>query len=431
MVPGMKKIFLHIILLFTWPMVTTAQNAISITIDGAINPVAAGYIQEAIAKAQSEKAECLLIHLNTPGGLLTSTRIIVSDILQSPVPVIIYVAPGGAHAGSAGVFITLAAHIAAMAPGTNIGAAHPVSLQGGMDSIMGEKVTNDAAAFIRSIAGKRKRNTEWAEAAVRNSIAISETEAKAKNVVDFIAGSDRDLLEQADGKQVELPAGTITLHTRGLVIQQYSMGWIEKILNIVSDPNITYILMLLGFFGILFELYNPGAILPGIVGVISIILSFYSLQSLPVNYAGLALVAFAIALFLLEIKIVSHGMLAIGGIVSLLMGSLMLMHSGPSLEYARISRVLIISCTAITALFFLLVLGTGIRAQQRRVVTGIEGLIGQTGTTLDTLNPEGRVRLLGETWNAISTGSEISKGSRVRVTEMKQLKLYVEPIDNL
>lgn len=399
-------------------------------IDGAINPVTADFVHDGIEKAKKEKAECLIIHLNTPGGLLKSTRVIVSDILESSVPVIVYVSPAGAQSASAGVFITLAAHIAAMTPGTNIGAAHPVNLQGSMDSIMGEKVTNDAAAFIRSIAEKRNRNIEWAENAVRKSFSYPETEALEDSAIDLIAKNEQDLLNQVDGKQVELNSGTVTLHTKGARIETYKMGVFQKILNIISDPNIAYILMLLGIFGILFEFYNPGAILPGIVGVISLILAYYSMHTLPINYAGLALIIFAIILFLLEIKIVSHGILTIGAVISMLLGSMMLIRTDSSMDIVKISRSIIIFSTALTALFFLFVIGLGLRAQRRKVVTGIEGLIGVTGDTLDTLDPAGTVMVQGETWNAESIAGKINKGEKIRVTAMKDLKLYVEKINS-
>lgn len=424
----MKRILLYGIFLFLLPFTLTAQKVISITIDGTINPVTAGFIHDGIEKAKKEKAACLLIHLNTPGGLLKSTRVIVSDMLDSPVPVIVYVSPGGAHAGSAGVFITLAAHIAAMAPGTNIGAAHPVALQAAMDSTMNEKATNDAAAFIRAIAQKRNRNLQWAENAVRRSFSYSQTEALEDSVIDLIAKNEQDLLSQVDGKQLELSSGTITLHTKNAAVESFKMGFVEKLLDIISDPNIAYILLLLGMYGLIFELSSPGAILPGIVGVISLILAFYSMHSLPINYAGLALIIFGVILFLLEIKIVSHGLLAIGGVISLLLGSMMLIRSGSSLEMVKISRTLIYSATAVSALFFLFIIGVGIQAQRLKVVTGIDALIGDTGEVIERLDPAGTVKVQGETWNAESLSGIIGKGERVRIKEMKNLKLYVEPV---
>jgi len=423
----MKALLGYFIILLLIPACVTSQAVVSINIDGTINPASAEFIHTSIEEATNEKAECLIIHLNTPGGLLKSTRMIVGDMLASTVPVIVYVSPGGAQAGSAGVFITLAAHLAVMAPQTNIGAAHPVNLQGDpADTIMSQKATNDAAAFIRTIAEKRKRNLQWAEEAVRKSVSITEQEALDKKVIDLIAANDRELLDLIDGKQIELATGTKTLRTKNANIRLLEMGAVEKILNIVSDPNIAYLLMMLGFFGILFELYNPGAILPGIIGVISLILAFYSMHTLPVNYAGLALIIFAIILFLLELKVMSHGMLAIGGALSLFLGSMMLIRTSSTLESARISHSIIIASTAITVLFFLFIIGVGLKAQRAKPVTGIEGMMGEVGETLDPLDLTGTVRVHGEIWNAESISGVISKGRKVRVTGIKDLKLYVE-----
>lgn len=411
---------------FFLPFALPAQTIVSIKIDGFINPAIADYVREGIEKAHIEKAVCLIINLNTPGGLIQSTRVIVSNILESPVPVIVYVSPGGAHAGSAGVFIAMAAHIAVMAPGTNIGAAHPVGLGQMPDSIMNEKGTNDAVAFIRTIADKRNRNMQWAEDAVRHSVSITEKEALEKKVIDLIAANEQDLLMKVDGKQLELDAATMTLHTKGARILLYEMSFSENVLNVIADPNISYIIMLLGLFGILFELFNPGAILPGIVGVIALVFAFYSMHSLPLNYAGSALIIFAIILFLLEIKIASHGLLAIAAIVSLLLGSMMLMKSNSSLELVKISQAVIISSTIVTALFFLFVIGAGLRAQKRKVVIGIEAMVGAIAVALDTLDPTGTVKLQGEVWNAESIAGKINKGEKVLVKETRNLKLYVE-----
>ena len=426
----MKLILRYGFLLLFFPATIFAQKVVAIKIDGSINPVTAAFVHDGIQKAQEEKAECLLIMLNTPGGLLISTRRIVSDILNSPVPVLVYVSPSGAHAGSAGVFITLASHIAAMAPGTNIGAAHPVALQAVMDSTMNMKATNDAAAFIRSIAAKRNRNMQWAEEAVRSSVAITETEAIKNRVIDIVVVDDKDLMQQVDGKVVELNEKSVTLKTRDAKIQHYKMSFIERLLNVLSDPNIAYILLLLGIYGIMFELYNPGAILPGIVGVICLVLAFYSMHTLPVNYAGLALIIFAVILFLLEIKIVSHGLLAIGGAISLLLGSMMLIRSGSSMEIVSLSRGLIIGATAVTAAFFLLIVGAGIKAQRRQIVIGQEAMIGYTGEVIDRLTPVGTVMVQGEIWNAESVSGDIDKGSKIKVKGMKNLRLYVETAES-
>lgn len=425
----MKFFFTYCFLVFFLSASVFSQKVVSMKIDGSINPVSADFIRNGIKKAADENAECLIIHLNTPGGLLKSTRMIVSDMLESPVPVVVFVSPGGAHAGSAGVFITLAANVAAMAPGTNIGAAHPVS-SGQMDTTMNEKVTNDAAAFIRTIAEKRNRNMTWAERAVRRSYSYTETEALQDSVIDLIAKNEKELLAMIDGRIIELSSGTKALQTVSATVEEYKMNIWEKLLDILSDPNIAYILLLLGMYGVMFELYNPGAMLPGIVGVISLILAFYSMHTLPINYAGLALIVFAIILFLLELKIASHGLLAIGGVVSLLLGSMMLIKSGSSLEMVRISRTVIISATVVSALFFLFVIGFGLKAQKNKITTGIEGMVGDIGEVLEMLSPTGSIRVQGEIWNAESIAGTINKGEKVRIKEMKNMKLFVEPIIN-
>jgi membrane-bound serine protease (ClpP class) len=411
------------------PRMLSAQQVIALHVDDAITPVTASYIQRGIETASESHASCLLIHLNTPGGLLTSTRKIVGDILESPIPVIVYVSPSGSRAGSAGVFITLAAHIAAMAPGTNIGASHPVNLQGGIDSTMNEKVTNDAAAFIRTIATKRNRDVVWAEDAVRRSVSITETEALDRKVIDLIAPSTSALLDEVDGRRIAVESGFQVLHTRDATIKNLDMGFGEKLLAIICNPNIMYILLLLGMCGILFEFYNPGAIIPGVVGVISLILAFYSMSALPINYAGLALIVFAIVLFLLELKITSHGILAIGGIVSLLLGSLMLIRTGPAEQYVRISRIVIFTSVALTAAFFLFIIGLGLRAQRGRPVSGMEGFIGEYGRALDDLAPLGKVQVHGEIWRAESVGQVIAKGTPVRVVRVEGLKIWVDSVD--
>lgn len=423
-----KPVRLLIALLLFAPFLAHSQQVVSITIDGGINPASAEFIHDAINKAQNEKAECVIINLNTPGGLLTSTRAIVSDILKAEVPVVVYVSPSGAHAGSAGTFITMAAHIAAMAPGTNIGAAHPVSMQGGGDATMNEKGTNDAAAFIRSIAEKRGRDVVWAEQAVRHSLSITEKEALEKRIVDLIATNQNDLLQQINGKEVTLRNGVKTIHTQNAQVQTLEMGFFQKILNLISDPNIAYILMMLGFYGILFELFNPGAIFPGIAGVICLIFAFYAMSSMPVNYAGIALIVFGIILFLLEIKIISHGLLAIGGIISVLLGSMILFRNSPMQNLVAISWTVMITTTAVTALFFLFVVGMGLKAQRTQPASGTQVLIGQRAVAINDLNPEGQVQLMGEIWRAISPSGSIKENEEVIVKDIVNLTLYVAPV---
>lgn len=425
----MKRLFIITAVLFL-SFLLNAQRAISIKIDGSINPAVAAFIKKAIDLAKEQKAECIIVQLNTPGGLLKSTRVIVSDILESPVPVIVYVSPGGAHAGSAGVFITMSAHIAAMAPSTNIGAAHPVNMQGGIDSTMNEKATNDAAAFIRAIAEKRKRNFQWAEDAVRKSVSITETEALRMNVIDLVARSEQELLKMINGKEVEINNdGNKTLQTGNIKVETVEMSFIEKVLNTISDPNIAYILMMLGFYGLLFELYSPGAIAPGVIGGICLILAFYSMHTLPLNYAGLALIIFAIVLFVLEVKIISHGILGTGGTIALALGSMMLVRPESALEFIRISWTVIISTTVLTALFFLFLIAMVVKAHKLKPVTGMEGIVGEIGETLASLDPSGMVRIHGEIWRAESVSGTIDQGSKVRVKAIKDLTLFVEQVN--
>lgn len=402
-----------------------SKQVVLISVDGSINPSSAEYIDSGIKHAREKNAECLVIKLNTPGGLLKSTRIIVTNILESEIPVVVFVYPGGSQAASAGVFITLAAHIAAMAPGTNIGAAHPVTMQGQQDSIMNEKATNDAAAFIKSISEKRARNVKWAEDAVRKSLSITENEALNGKVIDIIANSVEDLLEKIDGRKVSLKEGEKVLETRNAEVIDIEMNFKQKILALLSDPNIAYILLMIGIYGIIFELYNPGAIFPGIIGGICLILAFYSLHTLPVNYAGLALIIFAIILFLAEIKIVSHGLLAIGGIISLILGSIMLINTESTMEVIKVSWQVILIIVILTSAFFLFAISFGIKAQRRKPTTGIEGMIGETGEAINNLEPEGQIRVHGEVWNAESLDGPVSKGAKVKIDRVSNLKLMV------
>ena len=401
-------------------------KVVVINADVPIQPASVDYIQSGIRKSIEVNAECLIINLNTPGGLLKSTRVIVTEFLQSEIPIVVYVYPSGSQAASAGVFITMSAHIAAMAPGTNIGAAHPVSLQGAQDSIMMGKATNDAAAFIRTISEKRHRNIQWGEDAVRKSLSITETEALDLNVIDIIAKDLSDLIKQLDGREVEVTTGMKTLHTKDSEVIILDMTFAQKILSILSDPNIAYILLMIGIYGLFFELYNPGAMFPGIIGGICLILAFYSMHTLPVNYAGLALILLSIILFVLEIKVVSHGALSIGGIISLFLGSMMLIDTESVLEAMEISMELIILIVLLTASFFLFAISLGIKAQRRKPTTGPEGIIGERGTTLTRLSPLGEILVHGEFWEAESLEGEIKKGESVEVIEISNLKLKVK-----
>lgn len=425
----MQRLAFHIvsILGLQFSSLLAATTVHVITLDATINPATADYIRMSIERAQKDNAECLIIRLNTPGGLLKSTRVIVTDLLSAPLPIVVYVSPAGSQAASAGTFITLAAHVAAMAPGTNIGAAHPVGMQGGeKDSIMNEKATNDAAAFIRTISEKRKRNMKWAEEAVRKSLSITESEALKEGVIDVVAPSVAALLDSIDGKQLDFDGRTITLDTKGAEVKEFEMDWKHKFLDLLSDPNVAYIFLLLGIYGLMFELYNPGSILPGVVGVIAIIIALYSLHTMPINYAGLALILFAIILFIAEIKITSYGLLTVGGIISLALGSIMLIEPDSSLEFIRISWSVIIPAALITAAFFAFAVGMGIKAQRAKPTTGIEGIVGETGETISSLNPEGQVRVHGEIWRALSEDGKISAGQPVVVTRIENLTLHVK-----
>ncbi|MDE3182871.1 MAG: nodulation protein NfeD [Bacteroidota bacterium] len=424
-----KRFFLFLAILYLLPDFSFSQKVVSITVNDGINPSTAEYIHQGIVKAEEDNAQCLIINLNTPGGLLTSTRNIVTDIMQSKVPVVVYVSPTGSHAGSAGTFITLSANIAAMAPGTNIGAAHPVDLQGKSDAVMNEKVINDASAFIRTIAEKRGRNIRWAEDAVRNSVSITEQEALENNVINLVANDEKDLLAQLDGKQIEMNGVTKILHTQNATVEPLEMGFFQKVLSRLSDPNISYIIMMLGFYGLLFELFSPGAIFPGIVGVICLILAFYSMSSMPVNYAGLALIVFGIILYLLEIKIISHGLLAIGGTISVLLGSMILFRTSPMQNFVSLSWSVIFSVTGISALFFLFLITMGLRAQRTKPVLGDNSMIGKTAVTTNDIDIQGQVRFMGETWNAVSLAGKIKANEKVMIKEIKGLTLYVQPVD--
>ncbi|MEJ2506363.1 MAG: nodulation protein NfeD, partial [Ignavibacteriaceae bacterium] len=343
--------------------------------------------------------------------------------------VVVYDYPSGSRAASAGVFITMASNIAAMAPGTNIGAAHPVTMQGTQDTVMMEKATNDASAFIRTISEKRNRNVEWSEDAVRKSLSITETEALKLKVTDIIAKNLDDLLNQIDGRETETSEGMKTLHTKNAEVIVLNMTFSQKILSILSDPNIAYILLMLGIYGLFFEFYSPGAIFPGVIGGICLILSFYSMNTLPVNYAGLALIILSVVLFILEVKIASHGALTIGGVVALFLGSIMLINTDSFMEAVEISMELIILVVVLTAAFFIFAVSMGIKAQRKKPTTGMEGLIGETGRTVTKLSPSGKIKIHGEFWNAECLNGEIEVDTEVEVTAVKNLLLKVKKFE--
>lgn len=415
----LSVVFIFVQALFILP---SSADIIVINVQGVVNPVMSEFISKNIDEAADEKAELLVINLDTPGGLDTSMRSIVKKITASEVPIVVYVSPSGARAASAGVFISLAAHISAMAPGTNIGAAHPVGVGEKMDKTMAEKAVNDASAYIKSLAEKRGRNAEWAEKAVRESVSITEKEALDLKVIDFIAPDIKTLLDTVDQMVVETSDGKHTVKTKGINIQTREMGVRHKILDFISDPNVAYLLMLLGFYGIFFEMTNPGAIFPGVFGAISLILAFYSFQTLPVNYAGLLLIILAIILFILEIKVTSYGVLSIGGVIAMTIGSIMLFDS--SLPFFKLSMKVVLPSVGLTALFFLLTIRLVVRAQMRQPVTGSEGLVGLEGTAKTDIHNDGLVFVHGEIWKAYSD-QPVKAGDIVIVEKMENLKLKV------
>jgi membrane-bound serine protease (ClpP class) len=394
-----------------------------VKVSGTINPGLAEYLIRSMEKASREGAACIVIQLDTPGGLVLSMRSIVMAMLSSEIPVIVFVSPSGARAASAGVMITLAADIAAMAPGTNIGAAHPVNLgQKKMDETMADKVVNDMVAYTKSIAEKKGHNSEWAEKAVRESVSVTEKEALELKVIDLIAEDLDDLLNKIDGREVK---GKGTLHTEGVKRVSLAEGFRDKILKTLSDPNIAYLLMMIGLAGLYFELSHPGTIFPGVVGAMSLILAFFAFQTLPVNYAGVLLIALAIVLFILEMKITSYGLLSLGGIISLFLGSLMLFEgAGPEM---RLSWRVLIPTVVMVSGFFVAVAGLVFRSQVSKPKTGDEGLIGEIGVARSRLEPEGKVFVHGELWNA-STLETIEEGSKVRVVAVDRLTLRVEEL---
>ena len=396
-----------------------------ITVNSIISPPIAEYILQSIEGAAKEGAVGIIISLDTPGGLDLAMRDIAKGILNAPIPVIVYVSPAGARAASAGVVITMAAHIAAMAPGTNIGAAHPVSIGigGGSDKTMMEKVESDAAAYVRGIANKRGRNEEWAERAVRKSESITAEEALRLKVIDIVATDIPSLLGQINGREVVTSSGKVVLKVEGAIVREKKMGARQRVLSALSDPNIAYILLLVGLAGLYFEFAHPGVILPGVVGGISLILAFFALQTLPVNYAGILLILFGILLFIAEIKVISHGLLTVGGIISLVMGSLLLFDSPePAL---RVSLKVMLPAVTLISLFFAGVVALVIKAHMRKRQMGKEGMIGIEGRAVTDVFAEGKVLIRGEYWNARSE-KLVEKGKRIRVLGVEGLKVKIE-----
>jgi len=401
-----------------------SKEVLIIRVADAISPGTADFISHGIKTAEKRQAACLIIELDTPGGLAESMRNIVQDILASTVPVVVYVAPSGARAASAGVMITMAADIAAMAPGTNIGAAHPVGAGGQeIEGKMSEKVVNDMVAQAKSVAERRGRNPQWVERAIRESVSATETEALKENVIDLIARDTDDLIRQLNGRVV---AGRGPLHLESPKITVIDEDLRTKVLKTVSNPNIAYILLMIGLAGLYFEFSHPGAIFPGVVGGICLVLAFFAMQTLPVNYAGILLIVLAIIFFIMEMKIASYGLLSIAGIISLLLGSLMLFEGDNPAD--RVSWGVLTPTLVVVSGFFTAVAFLVFRSQVSKPVTGFAGLVGEIGVVKKALTPRGKVFVHGELWNAVAQTS-INENVQVRVVKVTDLLLEVEPAD--
>ncbi|HEX9492444.1 MAG TPA: nodulation protein NfeD [Thermoanaerobaculia bacterium] len=402
-------------------------SVLRITVNDMIHPISDEYIGRALADAARVKDAAVIIELSTPGGLIESTRSIVEKMMTSRVPVIVYVSPTGSRAASAGFFLLEAADVAAMAPGTNTGAAHPVILGEKMDEIMKTKMENDAAAFMRTIASRRGRNVAVAESAVRQSKSFTEDEALQQKLIDLVAPSLPALLRAADGRRVRRYDGsTVTLHLTNQVVRSYDMSLKERLLSMLMDPNIAFLLFALGALAIFAELNHPGAVLPGVVGVIAILLALFALNLLPTRYAALALLIAAFALFALEAKYATHGILGIGGVICMIFGALFLV-DGPIPEMrVHLFTALIVSVPIGLIAIFLMTLV--MRARRNRVTTGREGMIGEIGVARTQLEPNGKVFVHGELWNAIARTS-VAEGTRVRVSAVDGLHLIVEPAE--
>ncbi len=409
------------------PGVVQASSILVLDFKGVLNPPMAHYLVSGIGEASSKGASAVMILIDTPGGLDASMREVVKAVMSSPVPVITYVYPPGSRAASAGLFVLEAGHVAAMAPGTNAGAAHPVNMGGKMGKTMEEKVANDAVAFLQSIAKERGRNPEWLRDAVLASSSVPAREALELGVIDVVASSPSELLEKVEGKKVKVGGREVILRLKGAVMERVEPTAKERILYFLSLPNVAYILAILGFYGLLFELSNPGLIFPGVVGVVFLILSFYSFHTLPLSYAGVFLIIFGVGLMLLDIKIPSHGLLTLGGVVSFFLGSMMLVDT--SAQYLRLSLTVVLPVVIITALFIGVIVAAGVRAQFRKPVSGAEGLVGEEGETRTRVDHTGgQVFVHGEIWRAVST-RPLLPGTRVKVVGIRGLVLEVEPLE--
>ena len=425
----MKTKFFHLavmlVLLAGTNIVFAEQSEVYIIqVADAISPGTADYIKSGIETAEEKGAACLIIELDTPGGLAESMRLIVQDILGSRVPVVVFVYPGGARAASAGVMITMAADVAAMAPGTNIGAAHPVGAGGQeIDETMSEKIINDMVAQAKSVAETRNRNAKWVEDAIRESVSVTETEALKENIIDLIATDTDDLIKQLNGRELK-DRGILKLDNVKKVSIKETLR--TKILKTISNPNIAYILLMIGLAGLYFEFSHPGSIFPGVIGAIALILAFFAMQTLPVNYAGILLIVLAIIFFIMEMKITSYGLLSVAGVVSLLLGSLMLFKG--STPDMKVSLQVVLPTIVIISGFFVAVAGLVFRAQISKPTTGSSGLVGEIGIVKKALTPEGKVFVHGELWNARAK-DPIDEDAKVRIVQVINLTLEVEAVN--
>lgn len=424
-----KVLLLCIVTIFTFEVISFSRPLVyTLKVDGIINPIITEYLNRGITKAEENRAECIIIQLNTPGGLDTSMRKIVERMFSSKVPTVVWVAPVGARAASAGIFVCLAADIIAMAEGTNLGAATPVSFGEKMSKAVSDKITNDAAAYARALAKKRKRDEKFAEDAVRKGKSIPVSDALKIKFVDIKANNLKTLLEKLHEREVKGKFGKKILNTKDAEVVHLKMTFQEKFLHDISHPNIAYILMMIATYGLIYELANPGAILPGVVGAIALLLALFSLESLPINLAGLLLILLGIAFFIIELKTAGFGVLAAGGIISLFLGSLMLFSSSGPYLTTSVSLEIILVFVITTTIFFLVVLHLAIKALKSKVTSGIESIIGKTGITKEDLSPYGTVLIAGEDWKAESVSGDIQKGEKIKVVGIEGLKVKVEKI---
>jgi membrane-bound serine protease (ClpP class) len=396
-----------------------------IKVDGAINPPVADFIARSVTKAEKDKAAALIIELDTPGGLDSSMRNIVQTLLNTPVPVAVFVSPSGARAASAGVLIVLAADVAAMAPGTNIGAAHPVNIGGkDIEKTMAQKVEKDMVAYVRSIAEQRKRNPEWFESAVMKSESVSAEKALGLKIIDLMAKDVNDLLQKIEGRQISTAKQLKVFRTKDHPVVPLQEDFRDRILRVLSDPNLAYVLMMLGMMGIFFELLHPGGIFPGVVGGICLIVAFFALQTLPVNFAGILLIVLAVIFFIAEVKVISHGLLTVAGIVALTLGSLMLFKTGEG--QMGVSLQVLITTVLVISLFFILVISLAVKAHRRKPQTGSQGIMKELGRVQLPIAPgqTGKIQVHGEYWNAQSDET-IGVDEIVEVTGIEGLMLKV------